>query len=219
MEIFRVIYQADLIRGYYDTYCLQGDAAPLSVDDYVNVIKDYSSVPFELFELDAGQKHWKAKQIKGGIARYCDRAEIYVAAHRPDQPDAGITLCEKRFITLKELSHLLIDDEDSYLDSVTEWVNHMIYGDSPFNGAVESGQSETMACLFAMELLFPWQYRESLRKKINDPNDPCTSLEVARKFKVPLTQLVFVLTDAIHNELTKQHKWLDDINKTYSQPI
>lgn len=208
MELYRVILKAKNIRDHYKNQSLSADSPPISIDDYVDVISEYEEIIINRHTLDRLGVDWKSKQIKGCLLRYAGSADIYVAPKKTDtQDEHGITYCEERFITVKEASHLVIDGEDSFIDGCIKLVEEIVYPPSMYIDKLsEAVQSEWMAEIFALELLFPFEVRAGFRNRILDADDKLTAWDVADQFKIPLKKVEWILSDGMYDAIFLTHE-------------
>jgi len=197
------------IREDYKQYCLNASTLPLSVDEYLRRIEEYTDFQIELIEVN-----WRSHQIRGSIHRFdaSRTAKIYVAPRREAPGKIGITYCEQRFVAVKEACHLLIDHEDTYTTAIAPLIESLVFpGSREINSLMEPMQSEVFAVVAAMELLFPFEQREEHIEQI--AQGKLSYFDVANKFKVPERQVFWILSDMAHPALKKYHELLNDILK------
>jgi Zn-dependent peptidase ImmA (M78 family) len=95
--------------------------------------------------------------------------------------DGRLTYCEKRFVLLKELGHLVIDTKDAFAENADDLVRHAVQRFARLGNGV--CQSENLAAIFAGEVLFPFHQRKAFYERYQ--NGSMSSLEIAILFRIP----------------------------------
>ena len=185
-EIFDVIAKADFVRTKYKQN--NSDTPFYSVDDYIQIIEELTG-----YEITVTVEDWESYHIRGGCLNYEGNiAKIAVARHRDEDPVHGVTYCDQRYIAMKEAGQLLIDDDDSYIDNCIEFINDILVNNISITDFRKPGRSDIFyGKIFAMELLFPWEYRAKAKAEIE--NGEKTSYQVAQEFMIPEKELLWFL--------------------------
>ncbi|MGD9659978.1 MAG: hypothetical protein AB7U63_01765 [Porticoccaceae bacterium] len=199
LELIDVVSKADFIRTKYRQVSL--DEPVYSVDDYLEIISQITG-----YELLVTAEKWQSFHIRGGCLNFDNHiAKIPVAEHKEHDADNGVSLCEQRFITIKEAGQLVIDDDDSYIDEDCKgFVEDILFDNEAITDFRKPGRSDIFyGKIFAMELLFPWEYRDKAIKDMDSKSR--TSLEIATKFMIPEKELIWFLSDRMHPALEHIH--------------
>lgn len=143
----------------------------ISVDSFTKICSDEIGKPIEintLASLDASKFC-----IKGIEVAFNDHYEIWILEEK--------NLCRRRFVTIKELFHVLLDCPE-YRNF--DFKNHTFetVTDGPQVGnSLPSAQSEFFAEYAAMEFLFPLSHRKEIIKHQPNPN----YLQIATQYRIP----------------------------------
>ena len=213
---FDAISKAILILEEYNRFVLSPDSRPVRMEELKPIISRYTEIDVRYYEVDwipqydastphsteggaSGDGH---RQIKSKLFRFRDHAKIYYLKK------GRITYCDQRFVVAKEMAHLLIDTPDSFTKSPSKLVRALVNEHDFSQGDGDSSVSELVAEVCAMELLFPWQERESFLQKLHDGE--MTAWDIADYFKVTEKKITWILGADNHTYLGQIH---DDIDK------
>jgi hypothetical protein len=119
-------------------------------------------------------------QIKGQLLRYEDHAKIFYSTGEP--------VHWQRFISAKELAHLLIDTPKEYTKKPSSLMSQLIAGipiwvlqQDPHQDEA-AFESEKLAIAAAIEMLVPWKFRGHFDGLCDKG---WSNYEIAVEFKVP----------------------------------
>jgi hypothetical protein len=181
--VFRKIKQ---IEEYRNAYCLAPDRAKMSVEDLQWCIENMYDLKIEKKEVA-----FEGVFLSGMVERYERRARILL---RKDQPEDAL-----RFVTTKELCQLAIDEPEDWSPRGTETIDaymnelRLDLGGGPERDlAPDLAQSERLAFLAAIELMYPFRYRTADALQVKDGK--MTLRAIAVHFHVP----EFVVGQALH---------------------
>ncbi len=152
--VYRKVKQ---IREHMATYCLAPDRAKLSIEDLKWTISDMYGLKILIKEVAFEGEH-----LRGMVERYEDRARILL---RADQPEDWL-----RFTAAKELCQLAIDEKEDWSPRGHETITGMLFEASLDYGnagqdeenrqiADRKVQSEKLAEVAAIEMMYPYEYR------------------------------------------------------------
>ncbi len=129
-----------------------------------------------------------AEHTRGMMLRYPDRAEIYVRH----------TLNEswKRFTAVKELCHVMLDEEDDWSTDGVQTISDLQSDLRLSEVGTATSQSETLAELAAMELMYPFECREVDRRKI--ATGETTPVKIAVYHNMPTAMVERALLSSYH---------------------
>jgi Zn-dependent peptidase ImmA (M78 family) len=135
------------VREHYRAYILAPNMNVLSVEDLISVVASMYNT-----EIVRREVEFEAEFIRGMLLRYPDRAEIFVRRNLDNDL--------KRFTTVKEVCHIFLDEKEDWspdgVQTITDLKNDIILDDEL---AKPTSQSETVAELAAMELMYPYECR------------------------------------------------------------
>lgn len=150
--VYRKIKQ---IKEHMATYCLASDRAKLSIEDFKWTISDMYGLEIIIKEVAFEGEH-----LRGMVERYAHRARILL---RADQPEDWL-----RFIAAKELCQLAIDEKEDWSPKGHETIIGMLFEASLDSGIEEERkiadrkvQSEKLAEIAAIEMMYPFEYRDN----------------------------------------------------------
>jgi len=143
------------IQEFVKQYVLAADRLPVSVEDIQWAIEEKYGLKIEKKLVDFQGKH-----IRGMMERYADgKARVYVRKAQDADPTANVFW--QRFISVKEMVHLAIDEKEDFSPRGTATIEELIRNHSfeAMKPAKEEIQSEVLAELAAFELLYPMEFR------------------------------------------------------------
>ena len=163
------------IQEFVRAYVIAPDKVPVSVEDTQWAIE-------QKYELKISKElvDFPAVHIRGMIERYEDgRANIFIRLRQ--DTDAEINKYWHRFIAVKEMAHLAIDEKEDWNTDGCRTIDELIK-DHGFDGmrpAAEEIQSEVLAELVAIEILYPMEFRQG------DLDRGATNSALAAEYEVP----------------------------------
>jgi len=169
-SVFRKVRQ---VQDDKHLYCIAGERLPVSVEDITSVVSSLYGV-----EIEKEEVWFEGEHVRGLYERYANnRVRILV---RADQPDFW-----KRFTTVKELAHVIIDEPEDWTTDGRNTIESMIREQSVPDQKVPDAHvvSENLAVLAAMELLIPHPLRRGDGQLIVDNKQTLVSLSIA--YEVP----------------------------------
>jgi hypothetical protein len=153
---------------------------PVEVLRWKQVVEKCLSKPDKKYIITIEGFEPQGTQIKGQLLRYENYAKIFYSTGEPIQ--------WQRYISAKELAHLLIDTEKEYTKKPSSLMGQLISGipiwvlqQDPHQDE-EAFESEKLAMAAAIEMLIPWKYRGHFDKLCDKGLD---NYEIAVEFKVP----------------------------------
>jgi hypothetical protein len=164
------------IQDFIKTYGRAPLSTEVSVEDIQWAIEEKYGLKITLELIDFPGVH-----IRGMMERYqSGQANVFVRKNQAS--DVVVNGYWHRFIAVKEMAHLAIDEKEDWSVDGAETIEDLIdehemdRGSPPRDGI----QSEVLAEIAAIELLYPWEYRQ------NDIDSGKTPLELSNIHKVPL---------------------------------
>lgn len=176
------VMHANIIREHYDLYSLSSGSDEVSIEDLKDVISEFTGMTINVHEVP-----WDAHRFLGTIQRFPRHAEIYVAERGERGEPYKLTYCEQRFIAVKEMGHLLIDQPDNFAVHAADLLQDVCFPAFAELDKRPRLQSEEISVLFALETLFPFQKRKPHLERIKNGQD--TALAVATHFRIPEKQV------------------------------
>ena len=169
----------------------------LSVMDLNWAVGDAYGLNIEMLEVSFDGQHFRGK-----VERYTGkRARILVRAQQAPE--------FMRFVSVKELCHLMNDEEDDWSALGTETISNLL---REWEMCLDDGvgttaptnplQSEYLAEIGAIELLYPFEYREADLQKLG--NGETTIAKIALEHEAPAYAIEQALN---HHEIFKKY-WL-----------
>jgi hypothetical protein len=147
-RVLAAIVHAENVCNAPEVYLAAGDySGHASVDAIYAYVQTKSNVPIHLWDVS-----FEGRRIGSRIERYNDRIEISINSSQDDN--------WKRFCAVKELAHIIIDNEADFSpygnDRINELLDQGLIGLA--SGANPTGhptQSELVAEIAAIEILYP----------------------------------------------------------------
>jgi len=175
---FRKVKQ---IKEYMQHYCIAPDRAKMSVEDLQRCISDMYGIKIEKQEV-----LFEGEYLRGLVERYEARARIFL---RTGQGEEWM-----RFTATKELCHLAIDEKEDWSPRGHETIQSLLIEDRlDLDGdevaqearklADSRAQSEKLAEIAAVELMYPYEFRQDDIKAIAKGTTTLKALAV--HFQVP----------------------------------
>lgn len=172
LKVIRAFAKAKAVNHYYWMHTDGDNASSVSVENIERIIALITDITIFKEEVDVDSDFHRALIERSGDGKI---AYIYVMKSEPEQ--------WKRFAAVKELCHALIDlDEDFQADPCVT-IHGVKDSASLFDeNSLPEKDSENLAEIIAMELLYPLEYRREDRGKIANG---ATLEEIARLRNVP----------------------------------
>ncbi len=153
VRILPVFKKVKAVREHMNLYHVDGGSHRLSVDTLAKSIADMYALKIELYEVYA-----PGSRVAGNVERYQNgRAIILVKAELSD--------AMKRFVAVKELCHLMIDEDDDWsslgVDTIKEMKVEFDLADKGGEGVSNPSrtqQSEHLAWMAAVSLMYPCEF-------------------------------------------------------------
>ena len=177
-EITAVLNKVRIAREHLKTACPPHDEWVLSVMDFHWAVQDIYELEIEMLKVSFSADH-----VRGKVERYANkRARILIRAQQTPE--------FLRFVTVKELCHLMIDEEDDWSFMGVETIKGLLkewelVGENGTGHTDPSDplQSEMLAEIAAIEMMYPREYRASDIGKIKAKET--TLKKIAMQHDVP----------------------------------
>ena len=154
--------------------------------------------------------------IRGYVERYPTKIDIYINEDQsvPESRNYEIVPWQKH-TTIKELSHVLLDDDNSFEPDPNATLGEMVQYSGPFLSEEMSPTvlSEHMAEILAMELHYPLEFRREDRGYIDAGGDIA---ELVKRRQVPENIIIKACNP---NYMDKCHKVWEQLPKLQTPPI
>ncbi len=190
-DVSTVLEKAAEIAETYRMYVLAGNAHKKSVDDLLWLFGEHLGKVIVARELNLQA----ADLVVRGMYVALDDGtyEIYTLAELGSH--------EERFVLTKELFHVVMDDEDCRNMDIH---GHLVEAQSSFSiGDSEPNTSvacELLAEIGAMEFLFPYADRVTVRERAGDNPD---FAEIARRYGIPQLYIETYLSEHMMGEFAR----------------
>jgi Zn-dependent peptidase ImmA (M78 family) len=176
-EIARAFKKVQAVKDYVNLYNV-GGCHSLSVDTLTAAISDMYDLKIDMWEVAA-----PGILCAGNVERYGDgRCVIMVKVQQSEDM--------KRFVAVKELCHLMIDEEDDWSTLATDTLRGLkteadlskAGGDGVENPS-RAQSSEFLALIAATALLYPCEFHAGDRAKLDA--DETTLAKIALHHEIP----------------------------------
>lgn len=144
-----------LVQQALNSYCLEADKIPVSLDDLKDAVRQVYEVEIKQFILPL-----RSKLIRGVIEMYEGRSVIYV--------DANLPMAWTRYVVVKEMSHHLVNESEYWTTDPAAIIQYIVQdgvGDK-VESAPKDVSTEDLTKFAAIELLFPHSLRRAARDRI-----------------------------------------------------
>lgn len=214
VELLGLLSRAKHMRSLYKK--VSHDKPPYSVDDYLELIGSYTG-----YDIDLKPASWDSKGLIRGV---CLRSEgnkvsIRVPLFIDEDPVQGATKCEQRYISLKEAAHLVIDEEDAFVENCLALVDAIVF-ESPYTSVdklEKDGRSDVFyGKIFAMELLFPAECRDGVKAEIEAG---LSTYGAAQRFMIPEKELIWFLSDNVDPALKRLRKMEERLESIFLESM
>jgi len=171
--------KAQQINEEYSRYMLDGSRLPVSVDDLVELVSDMYKIKINMKLVDFQSEH-----LRGMIEKIGDtEANIYIKERQQETT--------KRFVTVKELSHVIIDEPEDFnpdgcgtIDGFIEAEQFTIKNGEDFVMPPQYIQGEAIAKAIATEIMFPYEMRDDLHNDVYVKKSR-SIMDVCQQFGMP----------------------------------
>lgn len=122
-----------------------------------------------------------------------------------DLPLAQLSYCYKRYIWAKEICHIWLDDEYSYVSQPASLIDDLLLSNFGANlepDKIQSRESERLTKFMAAQVLFPESQRDYCRQQMGSGNK--TALEIATQYRIPAVLVDLVLSNQ-YREFVKKN--------------
>lgn len=184
MDIAKAFKKIKIVYQEYKSIVPPYNEKEMLIGRLQSVVEKYSGCKINFKQVD-----WNPVQIKGRIDRYENYADIVVSSK--------LNYCWRRFVSVKEMCHLIIDTEDGLVDYSTaadskeklqKLINDLIApsgagANSASDPCSDQWVSDTLAQFCAAELMFPIADRDIAHGLVNEGKE--TILSLATSYRVP----------------------------------
>lgn len=170
----RVLEQADVFDG-------RSENLPISVDAVTDFIADHCGVAIEIRDVV-----FEASYLKGRKETYRTAAGTKVVIEiRNDLSDAW-----KRFVAIKELMHIIVDKDDDDLTPYGDVILEKLVLEGHIGvisgiGDDAPAQSELVAEVSAIEVIYPIGRRRADKARLLDEADDLTQSQLELAYRAP----------------------------------
>ena len=175
--------QIKIIQETLNLYCIAADAIPLPKDNLQYAVEQTYGVSIGSIMVPL-----KSNRLRGAIELYQERATIYM--------DDNLNPAWQRYVFAKELGHIILGNQDFHTDDPISVIEGVIVDESGLGGdniPPADVQSEVLTKLAAIELLFPFEFRQKCCDDIKDEKE--SIFAISRYFGIPEHLVEFALTD------------------------
>jgi Zn-dependent peptidase ImmA (M78 family) len=170
------------IKEHKDLYCLDPSRIPVSIEDLVHVVSDMYGLKISINEVV-----FEGDRVRGLVERYNNQRALIYIRH-------NMTPELKRFSVTKELMHLAIDEHEDWsvngVATISDFLVEMSIVDG--NAVAKNGsQSEMLAEIAAIEVLYPAEFRVSDKSDL--ASGKTTLIKLSLHYEIP----VFVVDKAL----------------------
>ncbi|TBZ94474.1 hypothetical protein [Rhizobium leguminosarum] len=151
-SVFKKVQQ---VHQEYRAYVIGGVPVLLSVEDLYRVVSQMYGLT-----INKTQVIFDGEFVRGLVERYPERVEVRVRSSQ--------AVVWKRFTAVKELCHVIIDEKEDWSTDGVETIRDLLveYFMTDGEEAAKVSQSEMLAEIAAIELLYPFEYRDGDLKKL-----------------------------------------------------
>jgi hypothetical protein len=152
VRLLQCFERAKQVNHYYWMHTEADDGSYVRVENIEHIISRMTKTPIIKQVVP-----FEGTIVRGMCERYDDRVQIYI---RAAQPTVWV-----RYTIIKELCHVLNDQPCEYSPRGQDTIEAMVrfVGLAPGNGMSDVLQSERLAEITALELLYPLEFRDGDR--------------------------------------------------------
>ncbi len=170
--IIDVFKKIRFVKEHRDSYILGPDRIPVSIEDLIWVVSDMYDLKIEVLKVSA-----KAQSLRGVLLRYEEKpSQILVRADLDE--------FRKRFVIVKELAHLIIDQKEDWSPDGVKIIDDLFKLFELENGGANAEEhsirvvSEQVAEIVATELLYPAEFRNGNEQDLISGKTSFAKLEI-----------------------------------------
>lgn len=171
VRLLQCFERAKVVNHYYWMHTDADNGGAVRVENLQHVIERMTRTKVEKYSVP-----FDGTIIRGLYERYTDRVVIYIRK--------GQSLEWVRYTIVKELCHLLNDQQSEFSPKGEDTIKELVKfaGLAPGDGMSDVMQSERLAEITALELVYPLEFREQDRSALQNGS---TFADIARKRQVP----------------------------------
>lgn len=187
-DIERAFHKVKAVRDYMKLYHVDGESHRLSVDTLRSSVADMYGLDIELYEVITS-----SRRVLGNVERYTDGKAIILVKSQLDD-------ATKRFVAVKELCHLMIDEQDDWSSSGATTLREMKV---EFDSIKKNGEgvgnpsrsqvSEVLAWFAAIALMYPCEFHAADKARVD--NEETTVARLALYHDMPGAALEAAFTN------------------------
>ncbi len=173
-KVLEVYKKVAVLQEQYKTYALVADASAVSVEDLESVIQDVHDT-----EITKTEVPFEGVFLRGIMERYEGKIVIRVKRNMADD--------WKRFTAVKEMCHAFVDEQQDWSTEGVATLHDLLFEYSIQNGTVADAetQSEVLAEIAAIELLYPYSARKADIPRVNSQD--LTLAAIAAHHAIPIS--------------------------------
>jgi Zn-dependent peptidase ImmA (M78 family) len=171
----QVFKKVKMIKEHKDLYCLDPQRIPVSIEDLRFVVSD-------MYDLKIGIQEvvFQGSRVRSLVERYNNQHALIYVKH-------DLTDDLKRLSVSKELMHLAIDEQEDWsvdgVNTISHFLAEMALATKQSNEAVNGAQSEALAEIAAIEILYPYEFRA--KDAVDRLNDQSLINKLSLNYEVP----------------------------------
>jgi hypothetical protein len=194
-KLIQVLKKVSVVREHLRKHCPEPQMPVLGIMNLHWAIQDIYGLNIEMLEVS-----FEADHLRGKVERYSDnRARVLVRLEQTYQ--------EKRLVTTKELCHLMNDEKDDWSTLGVETISGLLmeWTLQKHNGVgheqpSDSLQSEILAEIAAIELMYPSEFRDADIEKLELGQTTVT--QISLEHELPAYSVEQALR---HHPMLKEH--------------
>jgi Zn-dependent peptidase ImmA (M78 family) len=207
MRLLQCFLLAKHVVHFYNIHTSGDDVKKsTSVENIQRIVERMTRRPVMKYDVD-----FQGEKVRGNLERYDDRFVIHV---RRGQSTEWV-----RFTVIKELCHALMDKVEEYspegvntLRELTLWGGLQLNADE----ASEIVRCERLAEIMALELIYPFEYRDEDKLKIQNGS---TLRDIASTRGVPATWVDRSHQEQYMNAVREIWRLLPEVTKDSPPPL
>lgn len=191
-KVCAVFKKVHHIREEYQRYVIGNNTHLIAIEDLQRVVENMYDLAIVKTQLN-----FSSVFIRGMMERHKDKILIRVYSGQP--------LDWKRFTTVKEMCHVVIDEaEDWSVEGVTtlkEMIHEFSLESTPDSAeeAEKVSQSELLAEIAATEIMYPYEVRQGDLKRLSEK---ATTFDIiAKEHGLPVSVVGRALSKSYHEEI------------------
>lgn len=175
LKLIDAFYLAKKVNHYYWMHTDGDDPidGSVSIENILKIISLMSEKTISKKEIE-----YTGKFTRAFVDRYAERAEVYIIDNQDEN--------WKRVAAVKEYCHILLDGDDDFEANPRNTIRHIKEGtgflDEHSSAVLDS---EKLAEMIAIELVYPLELREPDRIELQDETNECTVNTLVDRRKVP----------------------------------